>query len=446
MSNTLSPLADGNADVNGRQQPDAVVVGAGPAGLMAAQRLAMAGNRVIVCERMAAPARKLLLAGRGGLNLTHGETLETFLDRYGAQRAALEPAIRAFPPPALVAWAQALGQETFVGSSGRVFPRAMKASPLLRAWLRRLAELGVELRPRYDWRGWDEHGALLFATPAGPVTLHPRATVLALGGASWPRLGSNGDWVAHLQRSGIGVIPLQPANCGVQVPWSAHMMTRFAGAPLKRIALQVDTGTPRSSDAAPSVRGEAIVTKAGLEGGAVYALVPTLRAALQSGAPAVLSLDLRPDLTVDDLARRLARPRGKLSLGNFLRKAAALPPVAVALLHESQLVSDSQSAADTLPADAMALARRIKAVRLPVSGLAGIDRAISTAGGVAFSSLDDGLMTAPRAGVFVAGEMLDWEAPTGGYLLQACFATGYVAGEAATAWLSRSTPPPPGAG
>ncbi len=409
---------------------------------MAAERLAEAGHRVVVCERMAAPARKLLLAGRGGLNLTHSEPLEQFLGRYGTRRDSLEHAIRAFPPAELVAWAEGLGQPTFVGSSGRVFPKAMKASPLLRAWLRRLGDLGVALRLRHDWQGWDETGALRFATPAGPVTLAAGATVLALGGASWPRLGGTGDWVPRLTETGLAVAPLQPANCGLEIAWSQRLRAQFAGTPLKRIALALTDAPaePGPRSAAPASRtvslgstpqrGEAVLTQQGLEGGAVYALVPAIRAALARqvpGTPVRLRLDLRPDLSIDGLAARLSRPRGKLSMSNFLRKAASLPPVAIALLHEGGA---------PLPAEPAALAGLIKAVPLAVTGTAGLDRAISTAGGVALAGLDAAFMANSRPGLFLAGEMLDWEAPTGGYLLQACFATGHVAGRAAARWLS----------
>lgn len=399
--------------------PFVAVVGAGPAGLMAAEVLAGAGRRVVVFERMPSPARKLLIAGRGGLNLTHSEPLDAFLDRYGPARAVLEPILRAFPPSALVEWAEALGQPTFVGSSGRVFPKAMKASPLLRAWLRRLSAQGVEIRTRHTWTGWDDSGGLVFETPDGVAVARPRATVLALGGASWPRLGSTGDWVVPLAAAGLPVTPLAPANCGIRVSWSAAFAERFAGTPLKRIAL---------SCAALTRRGEAMITRTGLEGGAVYALGPAIRASCERGPDVALQIDLLPDITVEALAARLARPRAKQSLSTFLRKTASLSPAAIALLREG---------GGPLPADAASLARRIKAAPLAVTGLAGLERAISTAGGVGFAGLDAGLMAPGRPGLFLAGEMLDWEAPTGGYLLQACFATGRAAGAATLAWLER---------
>lgn len=398
------------------------IIGAGPAGLLAAERIAGRGHGVTIYDRMPSPGRKLLMAGRGGLNLTHSEPFDRFLARYGAAAPRLEPALRAFTPEALVAWCEGLGQPTFVGSSGRVFPRAMKASPLLRAWLRRLGDLGVELRFRHRWTGWNEQGLLLFERPnaAHPLAVTADATVLALGGASWPRLGSDGAWVAPLAAAGIAVTPLAAANCGVLVAWSEHVR-RFAGQPLKRIAVGIS---------GRRARGEAVITSRGLEGGAIYALSAALREALAHGGSAALSVDLRPDLDAAALAERLARARGKQSLSNVLRKAAALSPPAIALLRESF--------AGALPSDALTLAAAIKSVRLEVTGLAGLQRAISTAGGVAFAAVDDSFMLADHPGVFVAGEMLDWEAPTGGYLLQATFATASAAAGGVNAWLDRS--------
>ncbi|WP_395665215.1 NAD(P)/FAD-dependent oxidoreductase [Methylocella sp.] len=379
-----------------RPIPRIAVFGAGPAGLMAAEAAASGGARVAVHDRMAAPARKFLMAGRGGLNLTHGEDLEAFLDRYGAARPFLEPAIRAFPPAALVAWCEGLGEPTFTGSSGRVFPRSMKASPLLRAWLRRLDGLGVRLHLRSPWPG-------LAATPPAD------ATVLALGGASWPRLGSDGAWPALLP--GVAVTPLRPANCGFAVAWSAVFRSRFAGAPLKRIALAF---------AGRRVLGEAVVTAAGIEGGAVYALAAPLREAIAAHGPATLTLDLRPDLAAEAVARRLAAPRRGQSLGNFLRKALGLEGVQAGLVQEALHAG--------APGDLAAL---VKALPLRLEAPFGLDRAISTAGGVAWSELGPDLMLRRHPGTFLAGEMLDWEAPTGGYLLQACLATGRAAGLAA---------------
>ncbi len=402
--------------------PCGMVVGGGPAGLMAAEVMAAGGMSVTVLDRMPSLGRKFLLAGRGGLNLTHSEPLERFLPRYaGAGSGApahLVAAVAALPPEAVRAWAEALGQPTFVGSSGRVFPRSFKTSPLLRAWLARLREAGVRFERRAEWLGWDAAGAPKFGRQETAATdaafERPDALVLALGGASWPRLGSDGGWVPLFQAAGIAVTPLQAANCGVLIVWTPHISERFAGTPLKRIALTC--GNVR-------VTGEAMVTLSGLEGGAIYALGPAIRQSLSHGA-ALLHLDLRPDLSLTELTERLARPRGSASLANHLRKVASLAPVAVALLRE----------AGPPPADAEALAARIKTVPLTVNGLAPIARAISTAGGVAWDAIDDNFMLRARPGTFVAGEMLDWDAPTGGYLLQAAFATGAAAGFGALNW------------
>lgn len=391
------------------------IIGAGPAGLMAATRLAEAGCAVTVYERMPSPARKLLMAGRGGLNLTHSEPLDLFLSRYQPAAPALLAAVRAFPPEALRAFAHDLDEPTFVGTSGRVFPTSFKASPLLRAWLARLAARGVELKTRHTWQGWTAEGALRFATPDGEEAARPAATLLALGGASWPRLGSDGGWAPMLRARGVTVAPFRPANMGVLIGWSEPML-RFAGTPLKRIAL---------SCGAARVRGEAMVTAAGLEGGAVYALSAAMRAALDTGGTAELAVDLRPDLDMGQLARKLEAVPERYSLSNRLRKGAGLSPVAVSLVRE----------AGPLPGGAQALAARIKAVPLAVTGTSGLERAISSAGGIAWEGLDAGFMLRAMPGVFACGEMLDWEAPTGGYLLQACFAIGLAAAEGMLAHL-----------
>jgi len=390
---------------------------------MAAETLARAGASVTVYERMPRVARKLLLAGRGGLNLTHSEPLESFLGRYREAAPRLRAAIEAFPPEALRAWCGGLGQETFVGTSGRVFPRTMKTSPLLRAWLAELGRLGVRFALRHRWTGWDGEGRLLFETPQGIQAIEASCTVLALGGASWPHLGADGSWVPLLKAAGAAIAPLAPANCGAAVAWSDVFKTRFAGSPLKRVAITVGS---------ESARGEAMITEQGLEGGVLYALTPPLRQALAAGTPATLHVDLRPDETADAIARRLAKPRGKQSQGTFLRKALALDAPAIGLLQEAA----HAAAAPLATLDAQALAHLVKAVPVTVVGLAAIDRAISTAGGVAFHALDERFMLRARPGTFLAGEMLDWEAPTGGYLLQACFATGRVAAEGALAYLA----------
>ncbi|MBR3189676.1 TIGR03862 family flavoprotein [Bosea sp. (in: a-proteobacteria)] len=393
--------------------PDVAVIGAGPAGLIAAERLALAGHTVAIYERMASPARKFLLAGRGGLNLTHSEPLDALLGRYGEARPWLEPAIRAFPPQALRDWADGLGAESFVGSSGRVVPKAMKASPLLRAWLARLDGLGVGLHAGRLWTGWDEGGALRFSVRGGGEEIaRPRATLLALGGASWPRLGGDGSWVELLERKGVAIAPLMPANAGFTVAWSALMRDKFAGLPLKRIAL---------SFAGQRVLGEAMIDAGGIEGGAVYALSGPLREAIAREGEAIPMVDLRPDLTEPELATRLAKRRPGETLSNHLRKAAGLSPVAAAVLREA--------AGGPLPAEPEALAPLIKAAPLRLTGMASLARAISSAGGVRAGEIDPDFMLKRQPGIFVAGEMIDWEAPTGGYLLQACFAVGVAAAE-----------------
>ncbi len=395
------------------------VVGGGPTGLMAAEVLASGGATVTVYDRMPSFGRKFLLAGRGGLNLTHSEELARFLRRYGPAEARLRTAIEALPPESVRGWAEALGQPTYVGSSGRVFPVAMKDSPLLRAWLGRLANMGVEFRTRWRWCGWDDEGRLIFEAPDNPEAVAADATVLALGGASWPRLGSTGDWQQLLVDKGLAVSPLVPSNCGFHADWSDTFRKRFEGQPLKRVALSINGAC---------VRGEALITAGGIEGGAVYALSARLRAAIATAGAAEMTIDLRPDVTLAELVARLAKPRGKQSLATFLRKAANLSPVEIGLLHEAAHAGLSSF-------DAMALAALVKAVPLRLTGVAPIETAISTAGGVAWEAVDTHLMLQRLPGVFVAGEMLDWEAPTGGYLLQACLATGAWAARGALEWL-----------
>jgi hypothetical protein len=396
------------------------VIGGGPAGLMAAERLLAGGAAVTLFDRLGRPGQKLLKAGRGGLNLTHSEPLPAFLARYGTATRRLAPAIEALPPQAVRAWCEALGEPTFVGSSGRVFPRSMKASPLLRAWLGRLAAGGVAFRMRRRWMGWDAAGALRFEAPTGTECHAADATVLALGGASWPRLGSDGAWTAILRERGVAVLPLRPANCGFAVPWSPHFRARFPGTPLKTIALTF--GEAR-------VRGEAMVTAAGIEGGAVYALSAAIRDAIERGGAATVGLDLKPDTDEAALARRLAAPRGSQTLSSVLRKRLGLPPVAVALLHEADAKGRAAAPAG--------LAALVKSVPLRLTAPFSIEQAISSAGGLALDELDAAFMLRRLPGVFAAGEMLDWEAPTGGYLLQACLATGAAAAEGALAWLDR---------
>jgi uncharacterized flavoprotein (TIGR03862 family) len=397
------------------------VVGAGPAGLMAAEVMAGGGADVTVYERMPSVGRKFLLAGRGGLNLTHSEELDRFLTRYGAAAPRLRAAVEAFPPAALRAWSGKLGQETFIGTSGRVFPKSLKTSPLLRVWLQRLDGLGVRFALRHCWLGWDERGDLIFDTSTGRASAPADSVVLALGGASWPKLGSDGGWVDVLTKAGVGTAPLRPSNCAFAVNWSDIFRDRFEGQPLKRIALSCGSKT---------IRGEAVITRAGLEGGAVYALSAPLRQTIAESGEAVLTIDLRPDVSSAALQQRLEAPRGKQSLSNVLRKAAKLSPAAIGLLHEAAAASSQKLGAMSPPA----LAALINAVPVRLTATAPLETAISTAGGISFEEIDENFMLRRLPGVFVAGEMLDWEAPTGGYLLQACFSTGAAAGRAAVKW------------
>ena len=384
------------------------MIGGGPAGLMAAEVLSGAGLAVTVYERMPSVGRKFLMAGRGGLNLTHSEDADRFLPRYGAAAGRVGPIVQDFPPEALIGWAQALGQDTFVGTSGRVFPKALKASPLLRAWLARLDAQGVRIRTRTEWLGWDASGALRFRSAEGEIeTATSDATVLALGGASWARLGSEGSWAPLLQGRGVALAPFRPSNCGFLVDWSETFRDRFAGQPLKTVGLSLGGAY---------AKGEAMITRGGVEGGAIYALSAALRDAIEADGSATLSIDLRPDQTHMDLLAKLDRPRRGETLTNFLRKALHLPPVAVGLLREAHGVA--------LPTDPVQLAAAVKAAPIRLTGTAPMDRAISTAGGVRLDAVNEDLSLRDLPGVWAAGEMLDWEAPTGGYLLQACFATG----------------------
>jgi len=403
--------------------PDVAIIGAGPAGLIAAETIAAAGHSVVVYERMPSVARKFLLAGRGGLNLTHSEPLEIFLTRYGVDQPILRRAIEAFPPSALRAWAEELGQPTFVGTSGRVFPHSFKASPLLRAWLRRLNDLGVRFALRHHWLGWSD-GALLFRTPTGDDLVKPRATILALGGASWPRLGSDGSWRDLLLDRGVKVSGFQPANCGFTVRWSDVFRNRFEGQPLKSAALSF--GHHRS-------RAEMVVTQNGVEGGGIYALSAALRDEVLRRDHATLNIDLRPDRSTADLVSDLSQPRRKQTFTTFLRKAAGLSPIAIGLLQEDAIRREVKLT-DMSPD---LLAMRIRELPIRLDGIAPLERAISTAGGVVFDDIDENFMLRKLPGVAVAGEMLDWEAPTGGYLLQASFATGIAAAKSILERLSR---------
>lgn len=398
------------------------IIGAGPAGLMAAEVAASGGAHVTIYDRMPSVGRKFLLAGRGGLNITHSEPLAPFLAHYAGAEPHLRPFIETWTPDAVRVWCEALGQPTFVGSSGRVFPAAFKTSPLLRAWLRRLETLEVTFAMRHCWTGWDSAGRLVLQTPEGAVASEPKATILALGGASWPQLGSQGDWVETLRGDGSDVAPLRPANCGFAVAWSDLFRDKFEGQPLKGIGLSFGNQT---------IRGEAMVTRTGIEGGGVYALSAPLREALARDGTAILRVALLPEQSQDAIVARLRTRQPKQSFANALRKALKLSPVAIALLREAEQGLSSPLAG----MEPAALAALINDVPLRLSHPMPIAKAISTAGGVTFDTLDDALMLRHRPGTFVAGEMLDWDAPTGGYLLQACFATGAAAGRAALSWV-----------
>jgi len=376
---------------------------------------------VTIYDRMPTPGRKFLMAGHGGLNLTNDEPLELFLTRYSASSPLLAAAIESFPPSALRSWAEGLGQDLFVGTSGRVFPKVMKTSPLLRAWRARLETLGVSFVLRTRWLGWDKNGALLFENEAGgKSTLTPKAYLLALGGASWPQLGSDAAWVPFLQEAQIPLAPFEPSNCGFIAPWSAFFAERFAGQPLKPVTLHFEERT---------IQGELMITTGGLEGGAIYALSGALRRAIQTQGEATLTLDLRPGLDEATLRSRLSVSRGSQSLSTFLHKAGGLAPQAIGLVRE---VTHTNPKALESPEK---LATLIKALPLKLTATAPIARAISCAGGVKLEALDEQFMVRERPGLFIAGEMLDWDAPTGGYLLQACFSTGMAAAKGIKAWL-----------
>jgi len=390
------------------QRKQIAIIGGGPAGLMAAEELSTSDMDVTVYEAMPTVARKFLMAGKSGLNITHGEDYARFTTRFGASEACLKSALDAFTPQMLRDWAEGLGQETFVGTSGRVFPKAMKGSPLLRAWLSRLTERGVAIKVRHRWVGL-RNGALLFDTLDGQIEIKPDAVLLALGGASWPRLGSTGEWVQGLREAGVDIADFQPANCGFDVAWSEHFRERFAGEPLKSVVTSSDAGR---------FEGEFVITRHGVEGALIYAHAAALRDSLRDARRTVLTIDLAPGRSEERIARDLARASSKDSFSNRLRKSVGLSPVKVALLREC---------ASPQEMSASELARLIKAVPLAVSAPRPIAEAISSAGGIRWEGIDQNYMLKCLPGFFVAGEMLDWEATTGGYLLTACFATGKAA-------------------
>ena len=403
---------------------EAAVIGAGPAGLMAAEVLAAQGVAVHVFDAMPSAGRKFLLAGKGGLNLTHAEPFERFVPRYAQAQAVLQPLLQAFGPQALREWAAGLGVSTFVGSSQRVFPTDLKAAPLLRAWLQRLRAQGVRLHMRHRWLGWADDGALRLATPQGETQVQARATVLALGGGSWARLGSDGAWWPWLAARGVLLAPLVPSNCGFDVGWSAHLREQFAGAPLKGVVLRFE-GFEQA--------GEMVLTATGVEGSLVYAASAQLRERIVAQGAATFELDLLPARDAAWVARELAAGRGSRSLGSHLRTRLNLPPAKAALLFEGLSPAER--------GDAALLAARLKALPVTVRAARPLDEAISSAGGVRFEGLDEKLMLQALPGVFAAGEMLDWEAPTGGYLLTACFVTGRQAGLGAAQWLQAGAAP-----
>jgi len=393
------------------------IIGGGPAGLMAAEILSQNDVTVDLYESMPSLGRKFLMAGKSGLNLTHAEPYQTFVTRYGDKQKQIETHINHFKPDDLLAWVKGLNIETFVGTSGRVFPKEMKASPLLRAWIQRLQTSGVTFHKRHHWKGWQEQ-FLIFDTPTGEVKIKADATILALGGASWPKLGSRGDWVAWLENAGVRIKPFYPANCGFIVNWSKHFSEKFHGHPMKSVVLSFNDFKQK---------GEFVFTRTGVEGSLIYAASAKLRDELAATGSAVLTLDLAPDISREKLMSALAKPRGSRSLTNHIKKTTRLSDAKIGLLYE--FISKE----DLVSIDKLADA--IKALHIPLAATTPLEAAISSAGGVHFEELDENLMLRKMPGVFCAGEMLDWEAITGGYLLTACFATGRAAGEGALKWL-----------
>ncbi|HEY0722158.1 MAG TPA: TIGR03862 family flavoprotein [Gammaproteobacteria bacterium] len=400
------------------------IVGGGPAGLMAADVLSRAGAQVDLYDAMPSVGRKFLLAGKGGLNITHAEPFDAFVARYGTRREPIARLLERFGPVALRHWAHQLGIETFIGSSGRVFPREMKAAPLLRAWLHRLREAGVRFHMRHRWLGWRE-GSLLFQSREGETVVQPDAVVLALGGGSWRKLGSDGAWVTPLQQAGISIAPLRPANCGFDAVWSDHFRQRFAGAPLKSVTLHFTDAQGITQQR----QGEFVITDHGVEGSVIYALSAALRDTITAQGSVTIHLDLLPGRSAEHVYSELSHSRGAKSLSTHLRSRLGIDGVKAGLLHE--VASKEQLH------DSRQLAQLLKALPLRLEAPRPLDEAISSAGGVRFEELDEHLMVRSHPGLFCAGEMLDWEAPTGGYLLTACFASGVVAGESVITWLQQ---------
>jgi hypothetical protein len=408
--------------------PQVAIIGGGPAGLMAAEMLSLAGVQVDVYDAMPSLGRKFLLAGIGGLNITHSEAYSIFCTRYGDRQPQLQALLDRLPPSALRSWVNGLGIDTFIGSSGRVFPTQMKSAPLLRAWLHRLRSAGVRLHVRHRWLGWNADGALRLANPGGEITIKPQATVLALGGASWPQLGSDGAWVPWLLARGVEIVPLQSANCGFEVAWSSHLRDKFAGAPLKSVALTF-TDTQGHTE---QRQGEMVISALGVEGSLIYAFSQRLREYLNAHGSATFTLDLVPGRDAERVLAEVSKPRGSRSISSHLQSRVGIAGIKVALLHE--VLSKEQFA------DMSTLVATIKSLPITVRATRPIAEAISTAGGVCFNSLDQNLMLTALPGVFIAGEMIDWEAPTGGYLLTASFATGLCAGLGVRDWLNRRHP------
>ncbi len=399
------------------------IIGAGPSGLFAAEHLVKAGCAVHVFEQKPTPARKFLMAGRGGLNITHSEPYEQFVERYGNAKPFLKRTLNDFTPADMRAWCDGLGQETFVGTSGRVFPKVMKASPLLRAWLSRLEKDGVQFHYRHTWCGWKDENELVFETQnKAEFTFKANATLLAMGGASWPSLGSDAAWVDWLSQRGTNITPFMPANCGFHVSWSDHIIHKFAGQPLKSIAL---------THADRTVPGELIISEKGVEGGAIYALSARIRDAIAQGGHTTISIDLKPSWTKDIIANKLnKKPKGKMSFSTWIQKVLGLSPLSIALLQEADRGISKSTHHD--------VAMAIKGVPLTLNAPFSIERAISSAGGIKLGAVDTNYMLSNIPGVFAAGEMLDWEAPTGGYLLQACFATGKAAANGILNWRNQT--------